>query len=164
MEKKVSIPKELAYLDTNIFSFYFAEHPRYEYFRDVTRQWWEQRRKDFYFCTSSVARNELREGGYEHQNKALELLKLTSILPLNEQILDLAQYYIDHFLAPKSDIKLYRGDAWHLAICSYYKVDYLITWNQKHLANVNKMRQLKLMNAKLDLTTPVIVTPAQLLY
>lgn len=107
---------------------------------------------------------ELRKGNYEHQNDAIEFAKKTAFLPDNERITEIAQYYIDHQLAPKESISDFLGDALHLAFSSFYDVDYLLTWNQKHLANVNKLKHLKIINGVLGLKTPEIVTPMQLLY
>ena len=55
------------------------------------------------------------------------------------------------------------GDALHLAIASYYKCDFLLTWNCNHLANANKFRHIKMINEKLDLFTPALITPMELL-
>lgn len=55
------------------------------------------------------------------------------------------------------------GDAVHLAYASYYKCDYLLTWNCEHLANANKTIHLKVVNTRLGLFVPEIVTPDNLL-
>ena len=55
-----------------------------------------------------------------------------------------------------------QGDAVHLAYASYYKIDYLLTWNCNHLANANKKQHIKIVNAKLDLFTPELTTPLEL--
>jgi len=55
-----------------------------------------------------------------------------------------------------------KGDALHLAYASFYKIDFLLTWNCNHLANANKKQHIRRINAKLNLSTPEIVTPLQL--
>ena len=67
-------------------------------------------------------------------------------------------YYVENKLMPK-DIE---GDAIHLAYASYYKIDYLLTWNCNHLANANKKKHIKIMNTRLELFTPEITTPLEL--
>jgi uncharacterized protein YjbI with pentapeptide repeats len=54
------------------------------------------------------------------------------------------------------------GDEFHLACASFHKIDYLLTWNCNHLANANKEKHIRVVNTKLGLFTPVIVTPIQL--
>ena len=54
------------------------------------------------------------------------------------------------------------GDALHLALASYHKCDYLLTWNCKHLANPNKFQRIRFVNTALGLYIPALVTPNQL--
>lgn len=156
-------PPEIVYLDTTIVSFYFDKRPEYKLFREATGEWFQKRSSQFYVCSSMVAQNELKDGDYLHKEETLKFFSKIAILPINEQIMDIARFYVGKYLAPKENIEEYRGDALHLALCAFYKVDYLLSWNQRHLANVNKLQQLKIMNARLDLSTPEIITPTQLL-
>jgi hypothetical protein len=52
-----------------------------------------------------------------------------------------------------------QGDAFHLAIASFYRVDILLTWNCTHLANPNKFDFITRINRELGLTTPELKTP-----
>jgi len=54
------------------------------------------------------------------------------------------------------------GDALHLALASYHKCDFLLTWNVQHLANANKFAHIRHVNALLGLFTPALVTPLEL--
>ena len=51
------------------------------------------------------------------------------------------------------------GDAFHLAIASFYRVDALLTWNLAHLANPNKFDYIVEINHELGLPTPELTTP-----
>jgi hypothetical protein len=55
------------------------------------------------------------------------------------------------------------GDALHLALASYHKCDFLLTWNCKHLANANKFHHIRRVNTILGLYAPLLVTPLELL-
>ena len=55
------------------------------------------------------------------------------------------------------------GDALHLALASYYKCDFLLTWNCRHLANANKFDHIRRINTLLGLFVPSLVTPLELL-
>ncbi len=55
------------------------------------------------------------------------------------------------------------GDALHLAMASYYKCDFLLTWNCRHLANANKFDHIRRINTLLGLFVPALVTPLELL-
>ncbi len=54
------------------------------------------------------------------------------------------------------------GDALHLAYASYFDIQYLLTCNCNHLANANKRKHIRVINARLGLSTPEIVTPLEL--
>jgi hypothetical protein len=56
-----------------------------------------------------------------------------------------------------------EGDAYHLAMASLHKMDFLLTWNCQHLANANKVRHLTVLNTRLGLPMPVITTPLTLI-
>ncbi|MGH9881016.1 MAG: hypothetical protein ACRD6N_06230, partial [Pyrinomonadaceae bacterium] len=53
----------------------------------------------------------------------------------------------------------YIADALHVAIASYYKIDYLVTWNFGHLANVRRQARIRLFNTAAGFYVPMIVTP-----
>jgi hypothetical protein len=58
------------------------------------------------------------------------------------------------------------GDALHLthlALASYHKCDFLLTWNCRHLANANKFGYIRRVNTLLGLYVPLLVTPLELL-
>ncbi len=80
------------------------------------------------------------------------------MLDVSDEILEVAQVYWKHKLMPRLPVR----DAFHLAVASFYHMDFLLTWNCIHLANVNKMKHLMRINQLLNLPSPQLVTPAQL--
>ncbi len=62
-------------------------------------------------------------------------------------------------LMPKDPL----GDVLHLALASYQKSDYLLTWNCKNLANANKFMHIKRINTLLGLHVPILTTPLELM-
>lgn len=52
-----------------------------------------------------------------------------------------------------------EGDAIHVAVCAVHRIEYLVTWNQKHLANPNKRTHLTVVCARSNFPAPQIVTP-----
>lgn len=60
---------------------------------------------------------------------------------------------------PKNDL----GDALHLAIASFHKIDYLLTWNCNHLANANKKKHMRIINERLRIHTPKVITPLEIM-
>jgi hypothetical protein len=78
---------------------------------------------------------------------------------MNMTILDVVQTYIDHLIMPRDP----SGDALHLTLTSYHKLDILLTWNCKHLANFRKFEHIEKVNRELDLAIPRLLTPLELL-
>jgi hypothetical protein len=74
-------------------------------------------------------------------------------------VLEIVQAYIQHRIMPADPL----GDALHLALASYHRCDFLVTWNCKHLANANKFGHIRRVNAVLGLYNPSLVTPLELL-
>ena len=75
------------------------------------------------------------------------------------EMAEIVEAYIQHQLMPNDPL----GDALHLALASYHKCDFLLTWNCKHLANANKFSHIKRINTILGLFIPTLVTPLELL-
>lgn len=73
--------------------------------------------------------------------------------------MDVVQFYYEHRLMPVET----GGDAFHLAMASLANMDYLLTWNCRHLANANKFQQIKVLNGRLGLPVPTITTPDTLI-
>jgi predicted nucleic acid-binding protein len=153
---------ETVYIETTILSFYYEvrEEPEMIARRNWTRQWWDEFGKSkFDLVTSQAVIDELDRGRFPGRNDALRLANDLDLLPVVEEIEEIVAVYISQSLMPKDAL----GDALHLALASFYGCDYLLTWNCKHLANANKYRHMRRINAMLDLVTPNLVTPLELL-
>jgi hypothetical protein len=128
------------------------------YRRRVTRQWWAEQALRFELVTSQATVDELAEGSYPGQGEAIALIGGIPRLEVDEEAQGIAEVYIRHYVMPDED----SGDALHLALASIREVDYLLTWNLRHLANPNKVEHIATINRRLGLLTPVILSPEQL--
>lgn len=148
------------YLDTTIPSYYYDQRKSLDirYRRKITRDWWNNEKDFFSLYISELVLVELQRGNYPQKEKVIRLVKNVSILPIVSEIEDIVREYLKNFLMPRIDV----GDAFHLAYASFFKIDYLLTWNCNHLANVNKKRHIEAINRKLKLFVPEIITPLQL--
>ncbi len=146
------------YLDTTVPSYYFDDRDSIRFFIDTTRKWWKTESGDFHVSTSEATINELSRGNYPRKDDIIQFVLKLNILPFDETIASIAQVYIDNFLMPKDS----EGDALHLAYASYYKIDFLLTWNCNHLANANKTKHIRVINTRMGLFIPEIITPLEL--
>jgi len=152
------IMKKTVYLDTTIPSYMFDNRDEIRLHIDITGKWWQEESKNYFVVTSENTINELSKGNYPNKEKILEFSLKLKILPFSENIARVSQIYIDHCLMP-NDLE---GDAMHLEYASYYKIDFLHTWNCNHLANANKRNHIRFLNTKLGLFIPEIITPLEL--
>ncbi len=149
------------YLETSIPSFYYEvrQEPEMVACRQWTREWWDKHSKKYQLVTGDPVLEELKAGKYPNQKDALSLMKNIPLVPVELDIIEIVQTYVSHKLMPKDP----RGDALHLALASYHKCDFLLTWNCNHIANANKFPHIRRINALLGLFVPTIVTPLELL-
>ncbi len=103
--------------------------------------------------------SEIERGSFPAREEALRLIEDVQIIRLTEDIAGVARVVIEHFVMPGG----HMGDSIHLACASVREVDYLLTWNCRHLANQNKVEHIMTINRRLGLLTPVFLTPQLLL-
>ena len=103
--------------------------------------------------------DELTGGIPERSAQRLALVRDLPLLPIEPAIAEIVQAYIRHRVMPANP----AGDALHLALASYHKCDFLVTWNCRHLANANKFGHIHRVNVLLGLFVPALVTPLELL-
>ena len=126
--------------------------------RNWTRQWWEKCARRYRLVTSEGVVAELQEGKYETQTDAVDLVSALPRLEVVDDIADIIDVYVANQLMPKERL----GDALHLALASYHKCDFLLTWNCAHIANANKFEHIRIINTRLGLFVPALVTPIEL--
>ena len=151
---------ESVYIETSVFSFYHERRtsPAVIAMRDWTREWWDGRRDRYEVATSTAALAELDTGSLPHRADALAMALGLPAIPVADEVRELVEVYIKHRVMPNDPV----GDALHLALASFHKFDYLLTWNCEHLANANKFGHIRRVNALLGLHVPMLVTPIEL--
>ena len=148
------------YIETSIPSFYHEtrQGPEMVARRHWTRHWWNQCASRYELLTSEGVVAELQEGEYETQTDAVDLVADLPQLEVVDDIADIIDVYLANHLMPKERL----GDALHLALASFHKCDFLLTWNCSHIANANKFEHIRIINTRLGLFVPALVTPMEL--
>ncbi|MBN1684400.1 MAG: type II toxin-antitoxin system VapC family toxin [Gammaproteobacteria bacterium] len=150
--------KKAVYLDSTVPSYLFDERESIKLHCDITRKWWEEESRNFDIFVSLETIVELNKGNYPKKNEILEFVNKLEKLEPNPEIRDIIKVYIQNTLMPKDEM----GDALHLAYASFYKIDFLLTWNCNHLANANKKQHVRILNSRMNLFVPEIITPLEL--
>ena len=145
------------YIETTIPSSYYTLRTDEESLirQKLTRQWWDEYANLFTLTSSTAVVQELRRGSDQITLNRISLLEGVELFDPTVEVSQIAQIYMERLIMPQEP----QGDALHLAIASFYRVDILLTWNCTHLANPNKFDFITRINRELGLTTPELKTP-----
>ncbi|CCI19920.1 conserved hypothetical protein [Microcystis aeruginosa PCC 9807] len=153
---------ETVYIETSILGYLTARPSRDIVVAaniEVTREWWDTRRGDFQLYSSQAVVKETSQGDVVIASQRLEILAHLSLLDLNQAVLDLAEQFLERSNLPaKADI-----DAVHIAAATVHGMDYLLTWNCKHIANAQIQRKLAEISLDFGYELPILCTPYELL-
>lgn len=150
--------KEKVYIDSTVLSFYHDQRMELNSWIDATKDWWTFEKVKYDCWISDAVLLEIQAEGYPNRQEVIQLAATLPILDVLPEIDVVASYYVENYLMPKDLL----GDAVHLAYASVLKFDYLLTWNCNHLANANKRRHIRVLNGRLGISVPEIVTPLEL--
>jgi predicted nucleic acid-binding protein len=145
--------KQSLYLETSVIGAYLDNGEPFR--RDLTIRWWEHEMPDYRAVVSPLVERELERVAEPHRSSYLNLIASLEQAELTEEATILAEGYVSRGIFHRK----YIADALHVAIASVHKVDYLVTWNFGHLANVRRQARIRLFNTAAGFYVPMIVTP-----
>ncbi|MBI2424713.1 MAG: type II toxin-antitoxin system VapC family toxin [Candidatus Hydrogenedentes bacterium] len=155
--------KPRLYLETTVPSYY-TSRPSADIVlaghQQITREWWLFRSSGYGIFVSELVWQEASRGDGEASVKRCEAIAAFPVLRTNPLALDLAGEYLKTLPLPANA----GADALHLALAVVNGMDYLLTWNCRHIARGSVKRALPGVNDKLGYDTPTICTPEELLY
>lgn len=152
---------ETVYIETTIVSYLVATPSRDAILaahQQLTRQWWQDQRSAYHCLVSGETLVEAARGDAEQARLRLEALKDLPILPITLEVENLADTLLQSGSLPATA----RSDAIHVAAATLAGVEFLLTWNCRHLANPHLQKQLRALMVARKLTLPEICTPIEL--
>jgi hypothetical protein len=151
-----------AYIETTIPSYYVAR-PSMNVIQAsrqaCTRAWWDGGCSGFDLFTSQEVLQEANLGDADMARQRLEMLLPLPRLALTEAVGTLAQNLIQTGLVPEKA----ASDAIHIAVASVHRMNYLVTWNFKHIANPFIRDHLRSLVADAGFQLPVMCSPEELI-
>lgn len=141
------------YLETSVIGAYLDRGESLR--RDLTIRWWEHELRNYRAYVSPLVSRELERTREPYRGSYLALIAHLPQLEVTEEAAILADGYLSRGIFQRK----YLGDALHVALASFHKIDYLITWNFGYLANVHRQARIKLFNTAAGFFVPEIVTP-----
>jgi hypothetical protein len=153
---------ETVYIETSILGYLTARPSRDVIVAaniEITREWWNTRRSDFQLYSSQAVVKETSQGDVMIASQRLEILANLALLDLNQAVLNLAEQFLERSNLPaKADV-----DAVHIAVASVHGMDYLLTWNCRHIANAQIQGKLADISLDFGYELPILCTPYELL-
>jgi predicted nucleic acid-binding protein len=148
------------YLETTVPNFLFADDAPEK--QEVTRQffqWLKISPDELYISELVLAELGRAEAGL--RSKLLEAVAQlrVEILPVSPEAEGLADRYMSDRVIPVR----YRDDAIHVAIAVLNRLDVVVTWNMKHLANVRRIEGITRTNQAMSLPPIRIHTPEEVI-
>jgi predicted nucleic acid-binding protein len=124
----------------------------------LTHQWWNDERGKYELVTSQYVIDEASDGDPVLAAERLESLEGIPLLPLDPQIGVIANEIIGRGILPLGA----SIDALHIAVVAHHGIQYLLTWNCKHLANATILPQIYQVLRDLGCPIPIICTPEEM--
>lgn len=154
--------KSSVYIETSVVSYLAARQPRElvaAAWQSETLSWWEKRRQDFDLCISPLVLEEVSRGDSSAAERRLDFLAGIPLLTPNDEAFDLANAMIRSLAMPRKSF----DDALHVSLAAVYGIDYLLTWNCRHIDNAQAKPRIRAVCAELGHACPEICTPSELM-
>ena len=150
------------YIETSVVS-YLAARPSRDLIvaghQQLTAEWWDRRRDLFQVFASALVLQEASFGDPEFARRRLEMLKGIRLLETHPEASQLAEVLMQRGPLPRKA----EADAAHIALAAVHGMDYLLTWNCKHIANAEMQPALARICRARGYSLPVLCTPEQLM-
>lgn len=150
------------YIETSIVS-YLAARPsrdlRSAAWQQTTAQWWEQERPKYELFISELVLAEARAGDADAAARRLAVLDTLPLLSVTDDAKEMA----GRLMAGSGIPPHAEADALHIAVASVHGMDYLLTWNCRHIDNAATKPVIRSICAVSGYMCPEICTPLELL-
>ena len=154
--------KPRLYLETTVPSYLVARRSRdlrLAADQETTQQWWESERHEYELFISQAVVLEVSRGDASYAAARLENLRDIPLLPRTPA----AAALITHFLASGIIPEVAADDAVHIGLAAAHGMDFLLTWNCRHINNHHIRARIERACTASGLAMPDICTPAELM-
>lgn len=151
-----------AYVETSVVSYLTARPSRdvvIAAYQEITREWWSEASDRFDLVASALVVAEARAGDPEAARTRLEALEGIVLLDAIPDAEDLARALVETGVVPRQAV----DDAAHIAIAVTNGVDFLVTWNFRHIANAAMRTCIEQVCRGAGYEPTVICTPNELM-
>jgi len=154
--------KSRVYIETSVVSYLTARASTDAIaaaHRKLTSKWWSEQSPHFELLVSELVYREAGGGDRVAATARLKAIAQIRILTVTAEAVSLAELLVARGPIPRE----HAADALHIAIAAVNGMDYLLTWNCKHLANAAYRTRIEALVEEAGLTCPIICTPEELM-
>jgi len=152
---------DTVYIETSVVS-YLRQKPSSQVVMAarqlLTHQWWNDERTNYQLVVSQFVIDEVSAGDSTLAAERLQSLDGIPLLPLDPGIADIANEIMSRAILPEKA----RTDALHIAMVAHHRIQYLLTWNCRHIANARILPRIHAVLNDLSIPIPVICTPEEM--
>jgi len=152
---------DTAYIETTVIGHLAGRlhrDPVIEVRQTLTRRWWPGACARYRLLISQLVCDECSAGDPDAAKERLSVVETLEILEINADVQSLANKLTAFGAIPLSEPR----DALHVAIAAYHGVQYLVTWNFKHIANAQMRGRIEAICRDAGFEPPIICTPEEL--
>ena len=162
VKKPEGMENKTVYIETSVVS-YLTARPTGDLlaaaWQKITVDWWDTQRNRFDLFTSDITIEEAGRGNPEAGALRLKALSGIPILPTTEAVVGLAKALLQGRALPAKAL----NDALHVAVSAVHGIDYLLTWNYRHLDNAETKPVIRAVCTIHGYDSPEICTPQELM-
>ncbi len=156
------MPKPTVYLETTVIGHLVGRihpDPTVAGKQISTREWWATAADQFQLFVSELVVGECGDGDPEAAAERLALLTSIERLKASQASNDLAKQLVAGHAVPATELR----DAAHISLAAVLGIQYLTTFNFKHIANPATRSKIEFICRSAGYNPPTICTPADLL-
>ncbi|MBD3316492.1 MAG: PIN domain-containing protein [Chitinivibrionales bacterium] len=153
--------KKKIYLESSVISYYANRRSRnliVAAYQEITQEWWENELPKHDAFISQFVIDEIERGDTNQAENRMKAIADFPLVELTEQVLELAERYLSQLSIPRKS----RIDAFHIAAAVVNGMDFIVSWNFHHIANVFVKEKIRKINDSLGVFTSEICTPEEL--
>ena len=124
----------------------------------MTREWWNNYADRFELVISSLVLREISQGDLKTAQKRRELVSTIRVLEVSEESLELSRKLVEAEAVPL----VADRDALHIALAACHHIQYLVSWNFKHIVNPTKQQLIAKVCQEANYQPVIICTPEEL--
>ncbi len=154
--------KSQLYVETTVISYLVARPSNdttLAYRQQLTRQLWEECANDYEFVISDIVISEILSGDAAAAQRRFDVVANLRILDISPDVDELAQDLIGAGAVPRQS----GSDAQHIAVAAVNSIDYLVSWNYRHIVNETKRRLINNVCSAAGVQPPIICTPIEII-